>query len=203
VQRLFRFGTGKNGIQHARFRFIAAVDRCFPLLAVSSRNGQKVAFRHASPLVKPPLRKDQIFDSRAECGADSEPHWRSRGGGWSNLWGLSAPDRWGSFTRKKLEFNTKSPPELRAISQSANLSISSGCGGLFRAASIRVELAAVALMNVRCWGKSRRHLLSRSFSAFDPGCVKTRLSQGRAELFSQLLSPKRSRWCNRVRQRRN
>jgi hypothetical protein len=32
-----------------------------------------------------------------------------------------------------------------------------------------VELAAVALMNVRCWGKSRRHLLSRSFSAFDPG----------------------------------
>src|SRR6266852_5807097 len=89
-------------------------------------------------------------------------------GGWSNLWRLSAPDRWDSFTRKKLELNTKSPPELRAISQSANLSISSGCGGLFRTASIRVELAAVALMNVSCWGKSRRHLLSRSFSAFDP-----------------------------------
>jgi hypothetical protein len=31
-----------------------------------------------------------------------------------------------------------------------------------------VELAAVALMNVRCLGNSRRHLLSRSFSAFDP-----------------------------------
>src|SRR6266446_9529929 len=93
---------------------------------------------------------------------------QAHGGGWSNLWRLSAPDRWGSFTRKKFDLKAKSPPELRVISQSANLSISSGCGGLFRAASIRVELAAVALMNVRCWGKSRRHLLSRSFSAFDP-----------------------------------
>src|SRR6266852_9168441 len=92
---------------------------------------------------------------------------RRKPGGWSKLYGFRGADRWGSFTRKKLELNTKSPPELRAISQSANLSISSGCGGLFRAASIRVELAAVALMNVRCWGKSRRHLLSRSFSAFD------------------------------------
>ena len=66
---LFRFGTGKNGIQHARFRFIAAVDRCFPLLAVSSRNGQKVAFRHASPLVKPPpsKRSDLRFSSRVRC----------------------------------------------------------------------------------------------------------------------------------------
>src|SRR5258708_2927096 len=34
-------------------------------------------------------------------------------------------------------------------------------------------------------------------SAFDPGCVKTRLSQGRAELFSQLPSPNRSCQCNR------
>ncbi len=30
------------------------------------------------------------------------------GGGWSNLWRLSAPDRWGCFIRKKLELNTKS-----------------------------------------------------------------------------------------------
>jgi hypothetical protein len=40
-------------------------------------------------------------------------------------------------------------------------------------------------------------------SALDPGCMKTRLSQGRAELFSQLPSPKRSRRCNRFPQRRN
>src|SRR5260221_6554785 len=30
------------------------------------------------------------------------------------------------------------------------------------------------------------------------GCVKTRLSQGRAELFSQLPSPNRSCQCNRL-----
>src|SRR6266446_1246788 len=34
-------------------------------------------------------------------------------------------------------------------------------------------------------------------SALGPGCVKTRLSQGRAELFSQLPSPNRSCQCNR------
>src|SRR5712671_1839823 len=34
-------------------------------------------------------------------------------------------------------------------------------------------------------------------SASGPGCVKTRLSQGRAELFSQLPSPNRSCQCNR------
>src|SRR6266404_5449277 len=34
-------------------------------------------------------------------------------------------------------------------------------------------------------------------SAVGPGCVKTRLSQGRAELFSQLPSPNRSCQCNR------
>src|SRR5712671_5724795 len=34
-------------------------------------------------------------------------------------------------------------------------------------------------------------------SATGPGCVKTRLSQGRAELFSQLPSPNRSCQCNR------
>jgi hypothetical protein len=32
----------------------------------------------------------------------------SHGWGWSNLWSLSAQDRWASFTRKKLELNTKS-----------------------------------------------------------------------------------------------
>src|SRR6266404_4499635 len=31
-----------------------------------------------------------------------------------------------------------------------------------------------------------------------PGCVKTRLSQGRAELFSQLPSPNRSCQCNQL-----
>src|SRR6266699_1990748 len=34
-------------------------------------------------------------------------------------------------------------------------------------------------------------------SGLGPGCVKTRLSQGRAELFSQLPSPNRSCQCNR------
>jgi hypothetical protein len=91
--------------------------------------------------------------------------YRAWGGGWSILWRSSAPDRWEWFIRKNFEFNTESPPELRAISESANLSISSGFS---RAASIRVESAVVALMNVRCWGKGRRHLLSWSFSALDP-----------------------------------
>ena len=111
-------------------------------------------------------------------------------------------DRWGSFTLKKLELNTKSPPELRAISQSANLSIGSGCSGLFRTASIRVDWLPSPLMNVRCWGKSRRHLLSRSLSAFDPGCVKTptpnlrvefpsRFRRCRNQLHWQLLSEER------------
>jgi hypothetical protein len=26
---------------------------------------------------------------------------------------------------------------------------------------------------VRCWGQSGKHMLALSFSAFDPGCVKT------------------------------
>jgi hypothetical protein len=34
---------------------------------------------------------------------------------------------------------------------------------------------------------------AQPMSLLGPGCVKTRLSQGRAELFSQLPSPKRSR----------
>src|SRR6266481_9906373 len=96
------------------------------------------------------------------------PPLKPMGGGWSNRCRHEGADRWASFTRKKLELNTKSPPELKAISQSANLSISSGCGGLFRAASIRVELAAVALMNVRCWGKSGRHCSAGAFQLLDP-----------------------------------
>src|SRR5207248_3025564 len=53
-----------------------------------------------------------------------------------------------------------------------------------------------ALRDVRSQGQSGKHLLALSFSGFDPGCVKTRLSQGRAELFSQLPSPNRSCQCN-------
>src|SRR6266446_7843045 len=93
---------------------------------------------------------------------------QAHGGGWSNLWRLSAPDRWGSFTRKKFDLKATSPPELRVISQSANLSISSGCGGLFRAASIRVELAAVALMNVRCWGRAEDICSAGAFQLLTP-----------------------------------
>src|SRR4051794_38799355 len=37
----------------------------------------------------------------------------------------------------------------------------------------------------------------------DPGCVKTRLSQGPAELFSQFRSPRKRCQCIRFRQRRN
>src|ERR1700730_12566841 len=33
----------------------------------------------------------------------------SHGWGWSNLWRLSAKDRWSCFIRKKLELNGKSP----------------------------------------------------------------------------------------------
>src|SRR5258705_12914433 len=36
-----------------------------------------------------------------------------RGGGWSNLWSLSAQDRWSWFIRKKLKLNPKSPPGLK------------------------------------------------------------------------------------------
>jgi hypothetical protein len=35
------------------------------------------------------------------------------GGGWSNLWSLSAQDRWAWFIRKKLKLNPKSPPGLK------------------------------------------------------------------------------------------
>jgi hypothetical protein len=42
-----------------------------------------------------------------------------------------------------------------------------------------------------------------SMSAFDLGCVKTRLGEGRAELFSQLPSSERSYQYNRLLHRRN
>jgi hypothetical protein len=49
--------------------------------------------------------------------------------------------------------------------------------------------------NVAYWGQSRKHVLDLRFTAFDPGCVKTRLGEGRAELFSQLPSSESSyRW---------
>ena len=50
---------------------------------------------------------------------------------------------------------------------------------------------------------SGRHLLGVSFSGFDPGCVKTRSSQGCTELFSQLPSSGRSYQCNWFPHRRN
>src|SRR5476651_806048 len=40
-------------------------------------------------------------------------------------------------------------------------------------------------------------------SVFDPGCVKTRLGEGCAELFSQLPSSERSCQYNRLPHRRN
>jgi hypothetical protein len=59
------------------------------------------------------------------------------------------------------------------------------------------------LSDVRYWMNSRRHLLAKSISGFDPGCVKTRLGEGCAELFSQLPSPERSCQYNRLPYRRN
>src|SRR6266404_3513753 len=65
--------------------------------------------------------------------------------------------------------------------------------------------ASMAINRSSCSSKSRftwlmeppalRRFWSRS--ALGRDCVKTRLSQGRAELFSQLPSPNRSRQCNR------
>jgi hypothetical protein len=44
------------------------------------------------------------------------------------------------------------------------------------------------LGDVRCWVNSGKHLLSLSFSGFDPGCVKTRTSRECVELFSLFFS---------------
>src|SRR5260370_33977758 len=49
-------------------------------------------------------------------GSDFDPRVRpvkAHGGGWSNLWRLSAPDRWAWFIRKKLKLNPKSTPGLK------------------------------------------------------------------------------------------
>src|SRR6266446_6674075 len=48
------------------------------------------------------------------------------------------------------------------------------------------------LGDVRCWVNSGKHLLSLSFSGFDPGRVKTRSGKGGAESFSQLPSSESS-----------
>src|SRR5204863_9147772 len=45
-------------------------------------------------------------------------------------------------------------------------------------------------------GVKRKSNFGAAKSVDDPGCVKTRLSQRRAELFSQLPSPNRSCQCN-------
>src|ERR1700704_5864304 len=50
---------------------------------------------------------------------------------------------------------------------------------------------------------SGRHLLTVSFSGFDLGCVKTRMGEECAELFSQLPSSERSCQYNRLPYRRN
>ena len=42
------------------------------------------------------------------------------------------------------------------------------------------------LGDVRCWVNSGKHLLSLSFSVFDPGCVKTPSSNSRVEILSRL-----------------
>src|SRR6202790_1570168 len=42
--------------------------------------------------------------TKSECVRSSR-----RGGGWSNLWSLSAPDRWSSFIRKKFGIQSEKP----------------------------------------------------------------------------------------------
>ena len=51
--------------------------------------------------------------------------------------------------------------------------------------------------------QSGKHTLALIFSGFDLGCVKTRLRDRCAELFSQLPSSERGCQCNRFRYRRN
>ena len=50
--------------------------------------------------------------SRSDFGPRVRPL-KPAGGGWLNLWRLSAPDRWAWFIRKKLKLNPKSPPGLK------------------------------------------------------------------------------------------
>jgi hypothetical protein len=56
---------------------------------------------------------------------------------------------------------------------------------------------------VRCWVNSGNLMLALTFSAFDPGCVKTYLSQGRSELFSQLVSARSTYQCDWFPRRRS
>jgi len=60
-----------------------------------------------------------------------------------------------------------------------------------------------ALRDVRFQGQSGKHMLTLSFSGFDPGCVETRLSRGRSELFSQLPITSSIYQCDWFPQRRN
>src|SRR6266481_8351725 len=58
--------------------------------------------------------------------------------------------------------------------------------------------------DVRSWRQSGRHMLVWSFSAFDPGCVKTCTSQECAELFSlssSLSSGRKHFWFSNLRNR--
>jgi hypothetical protein len=68
--------------------------------------GHRLILRHlvgngAQQIEQIPGRPGQAIGTSASAQA--------HGGGWSNLWRLSAPDRWAWFIRKKLELNTKSP----------------------------------------------------------------------------------------------
>src|SRR5260221_6328731 len=57
---------------------------------------------------------------------------------------------------------------------------------------------------VRCWGQSGKDMLPLSFSAFDPGCVKTCTSQECAKLFSlssSLSSGRKHFWFSHLRNR--
>src|ERR1700688_308170 len=58
-------------------------------------------------------------------------------------------------------------------------------------------------LHVRYREQSGRHLLAVSISPFDPARVKTRLGEGRAELFSQLPSSESGYQYNRLLHRRN
>src|SRR5258705_6656241 len=58
--------------------------------------------------------------------------------------------------------------------------------------------------DVRSWGQSGKHMLALSFSAFDPGCVKTCTSQECAELFSlssSLSGDRKHFWFSNLRNR--
>src|SRR5258708_2833144 len=69
-------------------------------------------------------------------GSDFDPRVRpvkANGGGWSNLWRLSAPDRWAWFRRANLELNTKS-----------HLVSWAHCDGTSAASKLRVAKSGIA-----------------------------------------------------------